>query len=241
MDCQLLLDQVVYRPGETAVLSIIGTPGLVPAVYYSREPEPVSTSPFPPRIFPPIGPEGRAVLIRRLITCDDPNKFMQAKLYDPATRKVVCVTNDVYLAIDKSSCGEADDHRMTGGGSIFQDGTGIRFTHGFELHCDVNDLPNNLEINWEGNQFHLTELLTAQCSDDPSIDEGQPQAGFDTFVGTGIGRLNGVDGASISFKLTDAGESGKIVDLFEFTIDDGLHPVIEASGTLRKGNQQAHK
>jgi hypothetical protein len=33
--------------------------------------------------------------------------------------------------------------RMTGGGSVFEtDGT--RVTHGFELHCDVTDVPNTL-------------------------------------------------------------------------------------------------
>jgi len=34
--------------------------------------------------------------------------------------------------------------RMTGGGSIFTD-TGMRVTHGFELHCDATREPNNLE------------------------------------------------------------------------------------------------
>jgi len=242
-DCELILDRVVYEPGDIATLSIVGDPGLVPILFFSPKSNAIDTSPFAPRVFPPIGPEGRSILIMQTVGCDDPEKFMQAKLVDPRTRQLVCITNDVFLAIDKAKCDPQlpDGRRMTGGGSIFQGGTGIRFTHGFELHCNAADEPNNLEINWEGNQFHLTELLTASCSDDPSISEGQPAAGFDTYEGTGIGRLNGVDGASISFKLTDAGEPGKFVDLFEFTISDGVNPPIFASGYLRKGNQQAHK
>src|SRR5882672_5886748 len=57
--------------------------------------------------------------------------------------------------------------RMTGGGSVFTtDGTevqtGDRVTHGFEIHCGAENgtipLPNNLEINWSGNRFHLDYL-----------------------------------------------------------------------------------
>ena len=70
--------------------------------------------------------------------------------------------------------------RMTGGGSVFT-ATGVRVTHGFELHCNVVDLPNNLEVNWDGgNNFHLESLTLAVCINDPSIDPAPPQAGFDT-------------------------------------------------------------
>lgn len=136
--------------------------------------------------------------------------------------------------------GEPDERRMTGGGSVFQQGTGQRFTHGFELHCDPSSGPNNLEINWGGNRFHMTSLDSATCSDDPNLDEGNPVAGFDTFEGSGTGRLNGVPGAMITFKFTDDGEPGKNADLAEFTIDDG-GPLIVVSGFLNRGNHQAHR
>jgi hypothetical protein len=55
----------------------------------------------------------------------------------------------------------------------------------------------------------------------------------------GIGRLNGVDGATITFKLTDAGEPGKNVDLVEFVIEGRTE--LAVSGPLDKGNHQAHK
>jgi hypothetical protein len=95
-------------------------------------------------------------------------------------------------------CSEIEG-RMTGGGSVFA--AANRITHGFELHCDELDLPNNLEVNWgRGNNFHLEELLTATCTDDPTIDQRPPgHSPFDTFIGTGIGRCNGESGALISF------------------------------------------
>ena len=131
--------------------------------------------------------------------------------------------------------------RMTGGGSVFTPG-GARATHGFELHCDVEVGPNNLEINWGGgNHFHLEDLVTATCSDDPNIAPPPPNADFDTYVGTGTGRCNGVDGATISFTLTDAGEPGKF-DTASFEISGcpgGL--TLSVSNTLKKGNHQAHK
>ena len=139
--------------------------------------------------------------------------------------------------IEPGTCGVGGkplEGRMTGGGSVFQ---GSRVTHGFELHCDIS-LPNNLEINWDGNSFHLTQLNSATCGDDPTISEEQPVAGFDTFVGSGVGRLNGVDGATIDFKLTDAGEPGKAVDIAEFSINVGAD--LTVVGTLDKGNHQAH-
>jgi hypothetical protein len=66
--------------------------------------------------------------------------------------------------------------RMTGGGSI-QCGDFGRVTHGFELHCIFPEgtppiEPNNLEINWGGgNNFHLTTLTTAICTDSPVIQQ----------------------------------------------------------------------
>ena len=56
--------------------------------------------------------------------------------------------------------------RMTGGGK-FTDGN-MTVTHGFVLHCNVARLPNNLQVNWNGNKFHLESLTSATCSDDPS-------------------------------------------------------------------------
>ena len=123
--------------------------------------------------------------------------------------------------------------RMTGGGSVF-DASGVRFTHGFELFCSVSHLPNNLEINWPdatgkgSNHFHLTTLNTATCTGTDL--EGKPVAGFDTYVGTGIGLLNESPGIPITFTLTDFGEPGKDADIAEFDIDSGT--VVGPANTL---------
>lgn len=134
---------------------------------------------------------------------------------------------------------------MTGGGSVFRtdgveivvDGDG-RVTHGFELRCD--NRPNNLQINWDGNQFHLETLLSAVCSDSPAIEPNPPDANFDTFIGTGNGRYNGVSGAFAQWVFTDAGEGGSS-DTATITIwDANNNQVLNVSGFLTFGNHQAH-
>ena len=127
--------------------------------------------------------------------------------------------------------------RMTGGGRI----GGSRVRHGFTLHCDATDGPNRLQINWPGgNKFHLESLDTAVCSDDLSIEESPPVAGFDTYVGTGTGRLNRVSGAMAEWTFTDAGEPGAN-DVATIVIKNPNGVVVKTvSGTLR-GNHQAHK
>ncbi len=131
-----------------------------------------------------------------------------------------------------------DGRRMTGGGTI-----GAKLaTHGMELHCDVTKGPNNLEVNWgTGKKFHLDILYAAVCSDDPAIVPNPPQAGFDTYKGKGSGSYNGVAGATAEWTFTDAGEPGK-KDYATIKITDaGSNVVLNASGNLSSGNQQAHK
>ncbi len=135
---------------------------------------------------------------------------------------------------------EEDRRRMTGGGSVFTT-TGMRVTHGFQLRCDETDPRQNLQVNWgPGNRFHLTELTFAECLDTP-LDERPPTAGFDTFVGEGTGRFNGVAGARIVFTFTDAGEPG-VLDVAEMEVfDAGGNLVMTVSNTLDRGNHQAHR
>jgi hypothetical protein len=131
--------------------------------------------------------------------------------------------------------------RMTGGGSVFTS-SGVRVTHGFELHCTPSDGANSLEVNWDaGNTFHLTSLASATCTDNATIEPNPPAAAFDTYRGSGTGLYNGQAGATADWTFTDAGEPGKN-DTATIVIRDASNTIVlTVSGKLDNGNQQAHK
>jgi hypothetical protein len=135
--------------------------------------------------------------------------------------------------------------RMTGGGSVFTIDD-VRVTRGFEIHCDLRE-PNNIEVNWSGGKkFHLTELTSAVCIDSPAV-QAPPNAPFDTFIGTGVGKYGNETGARIEFVFVDAGEPGtsdtahiKVYDASNvLVLDVPGSPAL--AGFLDKGNIQAHK
>jgi hypothetical protein len=131
--------------------------------------------------------------------------------------------------------------RMTGGGQQIAVG-GATVSKGLTLHCDIT-LSNNLEINWGGNSWHLDKpIATANCVDDPSISPEPPPAPFDTFHGTAIGRLNGVDGYAIDFTFADAGEPGGANDMARIliTAPDGSVVLNVPLQFTTNGNLQAH-
>jgi hypothetical protein len=142
--------------------------------------------------------------------------------------------------------------RITGGGSIF-DFTGTRITHGFTLPCVVNGKPggSNLEINRAGASFHMTDLVSAQCFNDPTIGgPGQPSAGkgsdINTYQGIGEGTYNPAGSASkvpaeVRFVLTDSGEPGTS-DRFilQVTTTDDNAVVMSGNALLTYGNHQFH-
>jgi hypothetical protein len=132
--------------------------------------------------------------------------------------------------------------RMTGGGSVFT-ANGQRVTHGFNLRCDGGDKRQSLEINWgNGQRFHLTQLTSVVCSNDPSIDPEHPTSQIDTYKGTGTGRLAGNKTmGTAEWIITDAGEPG-VNDRFKITVRDSAGNVlVTADGLLNKGNHQAHR
>ena len=124
---------------------------------------------------------------------------------------------------------------MTGGGSIFT-ANGTRVTHGMTLPCSVGGNPPgglNLEINSEGNQFHLATLTSASC-----VKQGDTW--ILTATGTGEWRANGTRSpATIEFRVTDAGEPG-VNDEATYTIRVGSTVVLTATGRLDRGNHQFH-
>lgn len=132
--------------------------------------------------------------------------------------------------------------RFTGGGHQIRV-DGVRVTRGLTIHCDLL-LSNNLQINWHGNRFHMTEHLeTVACTDSPDIIQDPPAAPLDTLVGVGTGRFNGVDGFTIEFVLVDAGEPGR-QDEMGILIYETAYPSVEVLNVpqqqLDGGNLQAH-
>lgn len=132
--------------------------------------------------------------------------------------------------------------RFTGGGHQLRVGD-TRVTRGLTIHCDLL-LSNNLEVNWGGNKFHMTEhLTTVECSDDPAIIQDPPPAPLDTLIGVGAGRYNGTDGYTIEFTLVDYGEPGSS-DRMAIRIYNTADPSIVVLDIplqlLSGGNLQAH-
>jgi hypothetical protein len=140
------------------------------------------------------------------------------------------------------SCVQSGFGRFTGGGHQIRV-DGVRVTRGLTIHCDLL-LSNNLEINWGGNQFHMTEhMLTTQCSDDPNIVQFPPDAPLDTLIGVGTGRYNGADGFTVEFTLVDYGEPGSL-DQMAIRVFETANPsnvVLNVpQQLLAGGNLQAH-
>jgi hypothetical protein len=130
--------------------------------------------------------------------------------------------------------------RMTGGGGQIIIGD-VFISRGFTIHCDIV-LSNNLEINWPGNKWHIDKPLdSALCIDDPAFNPVPPKAPFDTFIGVGTGRLNGVDGAVVMFTFIDNGEPGS-TDMASIQIFDagGALVLNVPLSNLDRGNIQAH-
>ena len=159
-------------------------------------------------------------------------------------RKVGTVAALAALAIPSAALagGKLDkkNGRMTGGGKAM--GTSgsrtVAVTHGFTLRCRTSAKPQRLQVNWSGgNKFHLVDLETSSCA--ITGDEEKPEAGFDTYYGSGFGR----DGAFAQWTFTDYGEPGR-EDRFVIVIDqdnDGDAELVVDSDLRLGGNHQAHR
>lgn len=139
--------------------------------------------------------------------------------------------------------GGCPDGRMTGGGKLAGD---QHVTHGFELYCNIEKGPNNLEVNWKDatgseHHFHLQSFGYVHCFDDPNIAPKPPVAPFDKLEAFGYGTLDSKEDGKIYLRLTDAGEPGT-GDYARFIIQDSEgNVVLDVFGYLNVGNHQAHK
>jgi len=117
-------------------------------------------------------------------------------------------SSSMQVTVPSEVCESEGTGRFTGGGHQLRV-DGVRITRGLTIHCDLL-LSNNLEINWQGNQFHMLEHMeTVACTDDPDIHQAPPDAPLDTLVGVGLGRYNNQEGFTIEFTLVDGGEPGR--------------------------------
>ncbi|HEX9801082.1 MAG TPA: hypothetical protein VGC00_13030 [Thermoanaerobaculia bacterium] len=101
---------------------------------------------------------------------------------------------------------------VTGGGTFTcrdGDDNEVIVTHGFDLRCEGR--PNNLQLNWNGNRFHLQGLEDRECDEDE--EEGEFEIEID-----GTGRYNGESGAVICASFADAGEPGAGEDEVEIVL-----------------------
>lgn len=165
---------------------------------------------------------------------------VECKASDDANNTATCAFKVVVRAAAQPGC-------MTGGGSVpLTPGDSHRgrceershVTHGFNVRCDGRKA--SLQVNWAGNRFHLDRLRSVTCSDDPTLQASRPSASFDTVSGSGTGRYNGREGATVEFTFSDAGEPGRN-DVAVLRIRDSAgRLVLDASGKLHHGNHQAH-
>jgi hypothetical protein len=130
--------------------------------------------------------------------------------------------------------------RFTGGGKLVT-ADGVTVTKGFEVDCDLHQPSNNLEINWLGNQFHMTAFTAAICT--LQGPPNPPTAPVNTIMGTGTGRYNGVDGFTVQFELVDNGEPGTndAVSILIFETANPSNVVLNVPlQFITGGNIQAH-
>lgn len=140
------------------------------------------------------------------------------------------------------NCAVPGTGRFTGGGKQVRVGD-VSVTRGLTIHCDLL-LSNNLEVNWGGNKFHMTEhLSTVACTDDPGIVQTPPRAPLDTLIGVGTGRYNNVAGYTVQFTMVDAGEPGTNdrMGILIFETANPANVVLNVPlQTMTTGNLQAH-
>lgn len=118
---------------------------------------------------------------------------------------------------------------------------GVAVTKGSEVDCDLHRPSNNLEINWNGNQFHMEAFTSAACS--LNGIPNPPPAPVNTINGTGTGRYDGVDGYTVMFTLVDNGEPGTS-DEAGFLVFETANPANVVLNVplqlITGGNIQAH-
>jgi hypothetical protein len=143
--------------------------------------------------------------------------------------------DDALVTIEVRGIGQPG--RLTGGAWLHTDDGKIH--HQVQLGCTAAE-GGRLTVNATAATFELTQVDFALCLDDPALNSGAPNAGWNTHRGSGIGTYNGAPGYTIEWTLTDAGEPG-VADAADIVIRDPHGAVVLTEhGTLGGGNHQAH-
>jgi len=93
----------------------------------------------------------------------------------------------------------------------------------------------------------MKELTSALCLDTIAVQAPPKSSPFDTFKGTGAGRLNNQPGARVEFEFVDAGEPGRKDTAWIKVYDSAGNLALyvpgdpTVAGFLDKGNLQTHK
>jgi hypothetical protein len=111
---------------------------------------------------------------------------------------------------------------------------GEEFQPGTQLEVNVHKVGDDKKDDLS---FHFDSNLVVRCVRDNSCSAGQPAYCANRFIGT----IADAEGNVLTFDLTDCGEPGQEVDRVSLTIvDDEAATVLQAVGSLDKGNLQAH-
>jgi hypothetical protein len=120
---------------------------------------------------------------------------------------------------------------FTGGGTVSSPKASVSLK-AIVLHCDALRRPNSLSATWGSSRFDLDVVLRSACTRPPGARNKTR-----TQEGTGIGRFNGVPGASVRWKLVDNGANGE--DTASITVWNGdAAPILDVSGPIKPGQIQ---
>lgn len=90
-------------------------------------------------------------------------------------------------------------------------------------------------------RFHLTNVTSATCTNDPAIGSNGRNATFDTHTGTGRGRLADGSPATIEWTLVDGGEPGRRDRVSVKVRNDRGQVLFQVSDSLSAGRIKAHR
>ena len=96
---------------------------------------------------------------------------------------------------------------MAGEGRLTQSASN-RLDYAYVLDCTkANNAPVKFKGTRNSSAFSLTALTSIACSDDPAVTPAKPEAGFDTMVGDGTGKV-GSTSVTVHFEFVDGGAGG---------------------------------